>query len=572
MAPAAPVWLGIPAVRSAVIRNIRVVQLASLIGLLAFLVEPPVYRLVMVACSVSLGSVAWSASLYAERGNSARLQARISACLVGFILSTVAKFACQSNNPIWAILRADSGGWNKVGLALAIPAIWRATRQVTTSGGDYIPTTDTKGSPWMTGVGLGGLFYCMHSLLSDSSTMISWVWDGYPVTGPLAVPHGALTIMAMGGGLWLGLAMPRLFSSWTAFGIGSVGAVLLTCYSGWTGYYGGLILTVYTMGLAPAMIAHGAQHNPAKSFGFGFLIYNLMVLFHCWVVAYAFVPFGPMFREHTDWIMISIMLQIGNGVFSILSSDSSRQRKNPTKTSRRASAYYLHILIVLQLLSIAVAYLRFPTNDYIPYHPEEKIMTAGIWTIHFTLDNDMWASERRVLDFMKRSEIDVMGLLESDQQRIIMGNRDTTQILAEELGMYADYGPGPNKHTWGAALLSKYPIVNSTHHLLPSPVGELAPAIEATLDVYGTLVDVFVFHSGQEEDVLDRELQSKYLAERMGATSRPTVLLSYLVTKPKEGNYNNYVSEVSGMHDIDDSDWDRWCQYVPPLLILPETH
>ena len=198
-------------------------------------------------------------------------------------------------------------------------------------------------------------------------------------------------------------------------------------------------------------------------------------------------------------------------------------------------------------------------------------MTAGIWTIHFTLDNDMWSSERRVLDFMKRAEIDVFGLLESDQQRIIMGNRDTTQILAAELGMYADYGPGPNKHTWGAALLSKFPIVNSTHHLLPSPVGELAPAIEATLDVYGTLVDVFVFHSGQEEDVQDRLLQSRYLAERMGATSRPAVLLSYLVTKPREGNYNNYVSEVSGMHDIDVSDWDRWCEYVLPILTLLES-
>jgi len=71
-----------------------------------------------------------------------------------------------------------------------------------------------------------------------------------------------------------------------------------------------------------------------------------------------------------------------------------------------------------------------------------------------------------------------------------------TQFLAEDLGMYVDYGPGPNKHTWGAALLSKFPIINSTHHLLPSPVGELAPAIHATLDIYGQYVDVIVSHNG----------------------------------------------------------------------------
>jgi len=165
-------------------------------------------------------------------------------------------------------------------------------------------------------------------------------------------------------------------------------------------------------------------------------------------------------------------------------------------------------------------------------------------------------------DVIKELEIDVIGLLESDLQRIIMGNRDTTQFLAEDLGMYVDYGPGPNKHTWGAALLSKFPIVNSTHHLLPSPVGELAPAIHATLDAHGELVDVFVFHSGQEEDPEDRRLQSLYLAQLMKESPRPTILLSYLVTKPLEGNYHTYVGEKSGMKDIDVSDWDRWCEYI----------
>ena len=119
----------------------------------------------------------------------------------------------------------------------------------------------------------------------------------------------------------------------------------------------------------------------------------------------------------------------------------------------------------------------------------------------------MGESERRIEQLIREAELDVVGLLESDLQRMIMGNRDTTQYLAEELGMWVDYGPGPDKHTWGSALLSKFPIVNSTHHLLPSPDGELAPAIHATLDCYGELVDVVVFHSGQEEDPEDRRLQ-----------------------------------------------------------------
>jgi hypothetical protein len=563
MSTISPLLLGVPFIRSLTIKNIRWVHMSSLVGLLAWLVKDPANRLFTVGFAVSMGCLAWSADFYAERRNSTRLRSRILAWCIGFVLSSIAKFANHTNNPIWPILHGGIGGWNKTGLLLGVLAVWRSTRQISTSGGDYVPPNTKKGSSLMAGVGVGGLFFAMHSLLSDSSTMILWVWEGYPVQGPLAAPHGAVTILAMSAGLLLGVALPGFFGSWTMYGLGAVGAALLTCYSHWTGYVGGLALAFYIMGVAPVLISSAAQHNPASTFGLGFFSYNIMVLFHVWVVAYAFVPGGPLVREHTDWIMITTMLMVGAGVFSALSTNSSHQQKaQSSPRGRKQSAYYLHILLALQLLTGSIAYLRFPTNDYVPYHKDEKLITAGIWTIHFSLDNDMWSSERRMRDAIKELELDVVGLLESDLQRIIMGNRDTTQYLAEDLGMYVDYGPGPNKHTWGAALLSKFPILNSTHHLLPSPVGELAPAIEATLDVYGTQIDVFVFHSGQEEDPEDRRLQSEYLARIMGASPRPAILLSYLVIKPTEGNYNTYVSEASGMHDIDVRDWDRWCEYI----------
>jgi hypothetical protein len=564
MSTVSPFLLGIKPIRSLVVKNLRAFHFLALTGLLAYLVNDPVYRLFTVGFAIWISCLAWAATWYSEGLQAARLESKISAWLIGLVASSVVKFANHTNNPVWPTSHAANGGLNGIGLILGVLAVLRSTRKAPITGSDFAVNGRKDGSSVLAGLGIAGLFFGLHSLLSDSSTMILWVWEGYPVRGPISAPHGAVTIAAMGAGLLVGLFREDFARSWTFYGIGCVGAAMLTLYSHWTGYYGALLLATYLLTASVPLIGSAARKNPATTFGLGFLVYNFMVLFHVWVVAYAFVPGGPLVREHTDWVMITTMLLIGCGVFSAVSSSRAAQKKrhNAYPNPRKQRSYYLYTLGFLQLLSVSVAFLRFPTYDYIPYHKDDKILTAGIWTIHFSLDNDMWSSEYRMRDVIKELEIDVIGLLESDLQRIIMGNRDTTQFLAEDLGMYVDYGPGPNKHTWGAALLSKFPIVNSTHHLLPSPVGELAPAIEATLDVYGEMVDVFVFHSGQEEDPDDRRLQSEYLSKLMGASPRPSILLSYLVTKPLEGNYNTYVSETSGMHDIDPSDWDRWCEYI----------
>ncbi|KAL1841138.1 hypothetical protein VTJ49DRAFT_7363 [Mycothermus thermophilus] len=563
MSTVTPSFLAIRSLRSLIIKNQRLVHLLSLAGLVAYKVQDPVYRLFTVGFGVAMSCLGWAATLHSDSVQPARLEMRVLAWTMGLLMSSVAKFAWYTNNPIWPIMHAANGGWNGTGLVLGVLAALRFTRRAPLQGGS--PAEDKSGSTVLSAFGIAGLFFGLHSLLSDTSTMILWVWDGYPIRGPVSNVHGWYTIAAMTAGVVAGVTRPELVTTWTAYAVGCLGAAILTLYHHWFGYYGGLTLAAYLMAIATPLISSAAKKSPAVTFGLGFFIYNFLVLFHVWVVAYAFVPGGPLVREHTDWVMITMMLFIGAGVFNLISQQARSgtrhaDKRRATNTGHRK--YHAGMLGLLNILFLCANVLRFPTNDYKPYHAKDRLITAGIWTIHFSLDNDMWSSEYRMRDLIKELELDVVGLLESDLQRIIMGNRDTTQFLAEDLGMYVDYGPGPNKHTWGAALLSKFPILNSTHHLLPSPVGELAPAIHATLDVYGTLVDVFVFHSGQEEDPEDRRLQSEYLSKLMGSSSRPSILLSYLVTKPLQGNYNTYVSDISGMHDVDETDDDRWCEYI----------
>ena len=572
MCTISPFLLTIAPVRKFASQNIRIVHLLSLSGVFAYLFKVPEYRLFAVSLGVSAACFAWVATFNAYRTQQLQLKAKIFAFGSGLILSSVAKFAFHTNNPIWPVVHAENGGWNKLGISLAVLSILWSTRQPLPRIGASDSTVVSGKSP-LAALGVAGLLFGMHSLLSDSSTMILWVWEGYPIRGPMAVPHGCVTILVMALGLYAGVVdqtpiayLQTIFDAPNSFVYitGVVGAFVLTSYSNWLGYIGGLCLTFHLMRVAPVLLSSAAQHHPAQTFGLAFFVYNILVLAHVWIVAYAFVPGGPLMREHTDWVMAAMMICIGIGLYNAgeLKLEKSKSRRQSSPVAAKRWPYYLWSLMAVQLLSVTIGYMRFPAYNYTPYHPQEKMITAGIWTIHFSLDNDMWSSERRIRDLIKDAEIDVIGLLESDLQRIIMGNRDTTQFLAEDLGMYVDYGPGPNKHTWGAALLSKFPIVNSTHHLLPSPVGELAPAIHATIDAYGSLVDIFVFHSGQEEDPEDRRLQAEYLSKLMGSSPRPSILLSYLVTKPKKGNYNTYVSSNSGMRDIDPSDWDRWCEYI----------
>lgn len=564
MTTVSPFLLCIPSIQQAAVKSPHYAYTLSLLGLVAFAVTMPEVRLFLVALGVLFTCLAWTGSFYAERLNPARLEAKVSGFSLGLIASSIAKFANHSNNPVWPIMNSENGGWNKIGLVLAVLAVSRLTKRTKSSGElALLPQPKGESSIYII-IGLGGLLFGLHSLLSDSSTMILWVWDGYPVKGPLAVPHGAYTIAAMGAGFLIGLFRSDLTKTWTFYGVGCSAAAVFYRNPGWLGYYGALVLATYFMALIPSFVQSATRHTPGKTFGFAFLFYNIIVLAHVWVVAYAFVPGGPLLRERTDLVVTGMMLMIGAGVFATTSytPESSKAKVHDSPSSGRFRSYAVYSLIGLELFAASTAYIRFPSLDYQPYHKDKRVVTAGIWTVHFALDNDMWSSERRMRDVIKELEIDVIGLLESDLQRIIMGNRDMTQFLAEDLGMYADFGPGPNKHTWGAALLSKFPIVNSTHHLLPSPAGELAPAILATLDMYGDMVDVLVFHSGQEEDVEDRRLQSLGISKLMGDSPRPLILLSYLVTPPKEGNYNTYVSKESRMRDIDPSDWDRWCEYI----------
>ncbi|KAJ2892424.1 Protein cwh43, partial [Coemansia aciculifera] len=444
--------------------------------------------------------------------------------------------------------------------------------------GDLAPAQPHGAPPppsWVSaGLGFGALLFTLHSMYSDSAIIGRWSWDGYPATGPAPVPWGGLVLTALAAGFSAGHRVELATGSlW--WGVASAGACAITLVPGWAGFAGGLVLAAYVGSVTRSILLAVARCPAGRTLGAGLMWYNVLVLAHVWVVAYEFVPGGPLLRERTWVVMLATMLSLHAGARAARASLVERQRQRqpqrspapraqPRSPRPRADRHRARgVAWACVVCGWGAMMLRLPaaTQTPAPFHPAERLITAAIWTVHFDLDNDMWLAESRIVAAVRDLEVDVMGFLESDTERIIMGQRDWTQRVGEELGYYVDYGPSPRKHTWGCAMISKFRIVQSTHHLLPSPFGELACAIHATLDVHGRMVDVIVSHNGQEENPLDRRLQTTELARIMRESSNPFIFAGYVVTKPHAENYK-ILYDQGRIHDIDPTDSDRWCQYI----------
>ncbi|KAK8853309.1 hypothetical protein IAR55_004013 [Kwoniella newhampshirensis] len=475
------------------------------------------------------------------------------------------------------VLAEGQRGWNKAGLVLACLSLleyWN--RPLDLHPAQPLDPSEKKEGPEsldfqltttqqrLITVGLGALIHLVQTFVTDAGTIISWTWTGYPVKGPTLHPFAGVVIAAAATGV---LSTHNVLGPvWTS--VGCISATMLYCFPDWAGYFGGTILVAYLTSIIPAYLRVASACSPASTFGNALLINIILDVLSVITAAYAFVPMGWLLRERTDLILGFCMMAVAAGSQAAGRPVLPAGQRLPLRSHRRIKStarWTLFTSGLLSVMSIATGYSKLPATVPSPYYPDHKIFTGGIWTVHFGVDKEGRDSQRRMMELIKDMQVDVVGLLETDLHRFVYGNRDLTRVLSEQLGYYVDLGPGPNKHTWGAALLSKFPILNSTHYLLPSPHGELAPAIFATLDVHGEKVNVMVSHNGQEEDILDRELQTTQIARLLRETEdTPTVFLGYLVTRTGDLRPWPYqiLMEDGRMFDIEIDDRWRWCEYI----------
>ncbi|KAK7500534.1 hypothetical protein BaRGS_00008109 [Batillaria attramentaria] len=411
-----------------------------------------------------------------------------------------------------------------LGLAAAADYVFSGNDEIGTEV-TQLPASDVQTSWVKAGAGLGSLLFLTHWCFGEVSVITRWVVAGYPDTGPQPSVWGAPVLVCLLAGVFLSEVESVCHHVlWPVVGV--VAFYALYVLPTWQGYVGGLLLGVFTMSVWPAVLNHASacRQSTTRTLTLAILVYILEIVFEVWTVAYNFVPLGEFTRERTD-VLIGV--------------DARFQR----------TLRYLPVFVKpgCQLSFIELAY------------PKE--FTAAIWACRFSYDNEGWYSFGRAAEVLNNTGADVIVIIESDASKPFLGNNDLAMWMEERLGMYADFGPATKDHTWGIMLLSKFPIIKSTHHLLPSPHGELAPAITATINMSGRAVDFVVGHNGNDGDNLDRELQTKYLAEELQKCQNPAVYLGYVTSKPKTRDYWQ-LRNIGGVKDIDDTDMNRCLGYA----------
>ncbi|CAF0778883.1 unnamed protein product [Rotaria sp. Silwood1] len=412
----------------------------------------------------------------------------------------------------------------------------------------------------LVGIGFGSLLFNLQWIFGDLSVVSRWASNGFPDQALDPIPYGLLIWI----GLFCGIATinrPNIVTNRWWASVGFLGYGLLYFSRGNVSFMGGLALSVFIGSILPLLFDKIARGLSPRIVVIATFVYIIQVVYAVWTSAYNFVPFGGTLTRETSHILVFFnFLGIYFGVYTAKHNLGTYIRGHISSISlpNRQIWSAFGIAFLIACVGTFSRFLALPSTSLRKAEDPTYLSTA-IWTVHFGYDNNARPSLDRVASVLADTNADVIGLLETDTAKPFFGNNDLTSYLGEKLHMFTDFGPSTKDHTWGCIILSKYPIVRSVHYLLPSPEGELAPAILATIQTASKLIDIIIVHMGNDRDDLDRKLQAETLRNIMNNSTYPLVFLGYVTSAPFSRDYRTLTSVAK---DIDPTDRDRWCEYI----------
>lgn len=238
-----------------------------------------------------------------------------------------------------------------------------------------------------------------------------------------------------------------------------------------------------------------SQRALGGGFTLGALFLLIMIFGHVFTTVYDYIPVvGPAFRDRF-WLVYFVM-----GLVMAL----------PVLLVRRLQFTNWMVLprtVAWTVIGVGLAALigaGFAAAS--PASPPEGRQELVVMTYNIQQGYTEMGSRdpQAQLQVMRQANADLIGLQESDTNRIAGGNADLVRYLADQLDMHSYYGPKVVPGTFGIALLSKYPLENPRTFYMYSE-GEQTATIHAQISVDGMRFNVFVTHLGNGGPIVQQE-------------------------------------------------------------------
>jgi hypothetical protein len=319
----------------------------------------------------------------------------ITALGVGIAIVMFIKYLNYSTNPLWATTDSGSGGWNVTGLVLAAASLYEYnTRPASLFPAPPIdvekdkpvaPVQSSRLQRTLITIGLGSLIHMLQTFLMDAGTIIAWTWTGYPVKGPTLHPFGGVVILVSAlasTAATYSSHTPTFVMLWSIAGMG--GSYTLLVYPDWLGFNGGMIFTAYFVSILPRLFRAASALPPGSTLGWALVVNILLDVASVITAAYAFVPMGWLLRERTDLVLGFCVVSIVAADFASLGLKLPGGDRLQLRSVRRiALTKRLNLLtaVIVAVLGLASSYRKVPIEKPVPYFPEHRLFSGGIFTV-----------------------------------------------------------------------------------------------------------------------------------------------------------------------------------------------
>ena len=228
-------------------------------------------------------------------------------------------------------------------------------------------------------------------------------------------------------------------------------------------------------------------------FSLGAIFLLVMVFAQVFTTVYDYIPvIGPFFRDQF-W-----------AVFFVVSLAMALPALFTPKTEPVMGSFSKSLFIVSLLLGVTAIDGILLTQAHPSPAEEKDTLKIMTYNIQQGYGKDGSKNLEGQLALIKQWDVDMLGLQESDTNRIAGGNDDIIRYFADQLDMYAYYGPKTVPGTFGIALLSRYPIQHPQTFYMYS-IREQTATIFAQITLNGKTFNMFVTHLGNGGPIVQQE-------------------------------------------------------------------